>query len=355
MELFCALLTGVFLWLFLFHWHHAALARARDVAGPLLIEVTPALHSVQAGRPGRLRTVRILAVLFVFAWLGGIVLPSFRLDVLIACITAGFLELVFPPVWKNAPLELRDLGVIRRRQGHESPPGTIAFTPWEELAGCKWCETLPDRYLHARFLLLERSHLSTAQVETVTAAVGRRVPVFDVDGKLLAEPDASIRPRDALLPPQGSRHLRFQFNLQSLMLLMVVVSCAASCWGVHDRSLQPQREALAQLGAFRPMVVYDGDNVWWVKFNTCKLKPGDSDLIHLQRLRDLKVLDLVGAPVSDAGLRQLYPIKTLIQVSLSNTQVTQQGVEDLKRALPNASISWSPSPPPPVTTPVGKR
>jgi hypothetical protein len=133
--------------------------------------------------------------------------------------------------------------------------------------------------------------------------------------------------------------------------LMVVISCAASCYGMHYRSLQPQREAIAQLAVFRPTVDQLGDEVRSVDFTACKVKPGNSDLIHLGRLPNLESLCLDGSPISDAGLQHLYPLKTLTRVSLSNTQVTQKGVDDLKHALPAATIRWSPPTPPTPTAP----
>jgi hypothetical protein len=48
MELFCALLTGFFLWLFLFHWHRTSLARAHEMAGAFLLGVRPAGDVVPA-------------------------------------------------------------------------------------------------------------------------------------------------------------------------------------------------------------------------------------------------------------------------------------------------------------------
>ena len=353
MELFCALLTGFFLWLFLFHWHHSALARAREVAGELLINVRHTRYVVQAGRPGRLGFLRSFLGLFVVVLLVETFLRAIWLDVLVAGIVCILLELAFPGFRKNAPLELRERGVIRRKQSDEDRPGCLAFTPWEEIAGCKWCVKLPDRYVDGRFLLLERYSFSTEEVEGITAAVGRFVPVFNVYGKRLVKPEAAVRAKETVLPRQGGGDLRFQFTLQSLMLLMVVVSCAASCYGIHYRRLRPQREAVAQLQAFKPNVTYVGDSVSGLDFMGCKAKPGDEDLICLKRLQDIGSLHLDGSPISDAGLKHLYPLKSLKTVSLSSTKVTQKGVDDLKRALPNVKILWSPPPPTPTAGPVG--
>jgi hypothetical protein len=353
-ELFCALLTGFFLWLFLYHWHHAALARAREIAGALLIEVPAAQQLAKTTREQR--TVAIgaslllaIAFVFLFPWSQIAALGLFSSDIMVACLALCLLQLAFPPFRKDAPLELRERGVVRRKQSYENYPGPLAFTPWEDIAGCKWYDGLPKHYVHTRVLLLDRSGLSAAEVEAITAVARRFVPMIDADGNVLAGPDSA----DAGLRRRGAGGLRFQFNLQSLMLLMVVVSCAASCYGIRYRRAQPQREAIAKLETFHPIIHEVGGDVWSLDFKACTMKPGDDDLTCLEKLRNLNSLDLDGLPISDAGLRHLYPLKTLTSVSLLNTQVTQKGVDDLKRALPNTRISWYPPTAPVVKPPVG--
>ncbi|MBT7170620.1 MAG: hypothetical protein HN909_02495, partial [Phycisphaerales bacterium] len=59
----------------------------------------------------------------------------------------------------------------------------------------------------------------------------------------------------------------------------------------------------------------------------------------LAGLTGLVELDLLGANVSDEGLKHLHPLTNLIQINLSGTNVTPAGVAALKKALPKASIS----------------
>jgi len=40
-------------------------------------------------------------------------------------------------------------------------------------------------------------------------------------------------------------------------------------------------------------------------------------------------------------LKYLYNMKTLQYVTLSNTQVTRKGVDDLKQAIPKADVFWN--------------
>jgi len=352
MELFCALLTGFFLWLFLFHWHHAALARAREVAGALLIEVRVA---GEAARRARWETIRsTLFTLAIFLLLCPAVFRDSRtlhFDFFVACLLCCFLEMVFPSFRKYAlPLQLREHGVIRRKQSYENHPGRLIYIPWDEIAGCKWYDKLPERYVHTRHLLLERNGLTRAEVEAITAVAGRLVPVFDSDGKLLAGPESADDAADAVARQSGGR-LRFQFNLQSLMLLTIVVSCGASCYGINYRRFQPQRDAVSKLEALYPGTTILFNNIKSLDFSACTTKPSDEDLVNLEPLGELENLNLTGASVTDAGLKHLYPLKKLRMVTVSNTQVTQKGVDDLKRALPNTYISWSPPRPVPVVRP----
>ena len=126
---------------------------------------------------------------------------SFSADVLPAMLLWTFLANLIPPYRNDAPLEIREQGVVRRKQSYENRPGRLAFTPWSEITGCKWYDTLSPHYVHTRFLLLERS-IGTGDVEKVTAVVGRFVPVYDVDGKLIAGREAAS---DVVGAPRRSR------------------------------------------------------------------------------------------------------------------------------------------------------
>ena len=70
----------------------------------------------------------------------------------------------------------------------------------------------------------------------------------------------------------------------------------------------------------------------------------DAGLEHLNVLTNLQTLDvsggLFGRPqVTDAGLEHLRGLTQLRQLNLDDTQVTNEGVEKLKKSLPNCEIS----------------
>ena len=65
---------------------------------------------------------------------------------------------------------------------------------------------------------------------------------------------------------------------------------------------------------------------------------GDADLILLQRLKELRKLDLGDSKVTDAGLVHLKSLMGLRWLWLNGTQVTDAGVAELKKAIPNCDI-----------------
>jgi hypothetical protein len=166
-------------------------------------------------------------------------------DFLVAVITCVALETVFPPFRKDAPRELREHGVIRREQIYENSRLQLTFTPWEEITGCNWYDKMPEYRVHTKHLPLESDGLLPGEVAAITAVVARFVPVYNSKGKLLAEPESAEADVSASQSPRGGA-LIFQFNLQSLMLLTVLVSCAASCYGIHYRRIQSQRDAVVK-------------------------------------------------------------------------------------------------------------
>ena len=80
------------------------------------------------------------------------------------------------------------------------------------------------------------------------------------------------------------------------MLFVVVASCLASCYGMHYRRLQPQREAVAKLAALNPSVTEFNGVVVMLDFSKCSKKPTDADLAWLEPLEDLSSLDVSGRP-----------------------------------------------------------
>jgi hypothetical protein len=225
-------------------------------------------------------------------------------------------------------LEVREHGLLH---------GALWLMPWSDVVSCKWSSLPGNLLVQLRFSRAEMP-VPREQTDALTGVLGRFVPVYDADGALLTKPPADQRPAEVAPPRRSSRRYLLQFDLQFLLLLTVVVACAASCYGIRHRRMKPQWDSLARLETFHPRINRTGDKVWEVDFSSGTNKPTDDDLIWLESLDELHRVDLSGLPVTDAGLAHLRGLKNLRSVDLTNTRVTAKGVEELQRALPDAHI-----------------
>ena len=61
---------------------------------------------------------------------------------------------------------------------------------------------------------------------------------------------------------------------------------------------------------------------------------------NLAELKRLKRLSLVGAGLTDAGIRHLEGLTNLESLDLRKTKATKEGIERLQHALPTGGIVW---------------
>jgi len=64
----------------------------------------------------------------------------------------------------------------------------------------------------------------------------------------------------------------------------------------------------------------------------------DDGLKHVSRMRKLIMLELSGSNITDAGLAHLYKLSKLRQIFVNDTQVSEQGRQDLRSAIPGLSV-----------------
>jgi len=67
-------------------------------------------------------------------------------------------------------------------------------------------------------------------------------------------------------------------------------------------------------------------------------KGGDAGLDLVSKLRDLRLLRIHGAPVTDDGVTHLQGMNDLVRIELYGTDVTKEGVFRLQQALPTTTI-----------------
>ena len=72
--------------------------------------------------------------------------------------------------------------------------------------------------------------------------------------------------------------------------------------------------------------------------NTLQVR--DAGLVYLRDMTNLSELFLNGSSVTDAGLSHLKCLRGLTYVRLDDMGVSRSAVQELRRALPNAAVSW---------------
>jgi hypothetical protein len=139
---------------------------------------------------------------------------------------------------------------------------------------------------------------------------------------------------------EGLRHLRRLHNLKALELPL--------CWGVTDEGLK-DIGSLPRLDSLR----LESGNVTGAGFKHFKCKSRlrkvdlmkcwvtDEGLRELAEFPELEELILTcDYAVTDKGIQQLSPLKHLRELAVSDTQVTRDGAEELRRSLPDLLIVY---------------
>ena len=85
---------------------------------------------------------------------------------------------------------------------------------------------------------------------------------------------------------------------------------------------------IRELPRFRSLVLYNAP-------------VSDFGLERIEGLTELRTLSLVDTSVTDAGLEHLKALTELRELSLyRNSKITDEGVGELRQALPNCKITW---------------
>ena len=108
------------------------------------------------------------------------------------------------------------------------------------------------------------------------------------------------------------------------------------------RDMEPERNALAALQRFQPVVIFDETKsdrpAVGIRFHAnIDEKLTDDDLAHLKKVPHLRSLDLGSRHISDAGLESLKGLTELEGLDLRWNKVTAAGVVRLIKGLPTAN------------------
>ena len=135
-----------------------------------------------------------------------------------------------------------------------------------------------------------------------------------------------------------SKPARFQFSLKTLLLVVLLVSLPLSWLAFVRARVQRQRELLAPIQLFDPTPYWGAGYINSLSFPG-NPSPTDDDLSHVVVFTGLRFLFLDDcAEVTDAGLVHICKLKNLEYLKITGTQITPQGIEDLKRAFTDCDI-----------------
>ena len=104
----------------------------------------------------------------------------------------------------------------------------------------------------------------------------------------------------------------------------------------------PSQPTLAELNWVQGMVADDEFSAFYMHRNldlwhrACT----DDDLRHLRELPYVSNLDLEETHVTDAALVHLHGLHKMKTLKLRGTKVTAEGVERLRKALPDCKVRW---------------
>ena len=317
MELFAALLTGILSGGFFLYLHVGRFSRSRQQAGTLLYQ------SLARFWMSRSRYYLILFVIFLLPSLLSISTPFF---VFINTFGSCCLAIFFWTASRGP--ELREQGILLPFNG-------LSLIPWDQVWYCKW---LVDRHtlLVMTGLKTEKLKIMPEHADQVSEILVQRVRLFDANNNAL-NPDFDP-PKPASSETVQPIRVPFQFDLRTLLLLMVVASAASAWLGIHLRTQWREQAVLEKLAQFNPSVTKRNNRVYTLCFTQSKSGPTDNDLQPLAVFGKLQVLNLSNTPITDNGVIYLIRLHGLKALHLKNTQITDEGIRRLQEALPETMI-----------------
>jgi hypothetical protein len=114
-------------------------------------------------------------------------------------------------------------------------------------------------------------------------------------------------------------------------------------WPKHERAFTGRSWVIGDLGRFSESEMTHLEDLRQLEdLDLRYLKIADASLKHVAGLTQLRRLVLEGTQVTDAGLDCLKGLQHLETLRLENTKVTSAGVRHLREALPHCRITYLP-------------
>lgn len=137
---------------------------------------------------------------------------------------------------------------------------------------------------------------------------------------------------------------RFQFSLRALLIVMLLVAISLA-WFAQRRDRILEEAAISRVLSKGGMIGGGADHtvteiVFAGQRGDVDLAANlrDADLDALRAFPRLEKLDLRGRPITDAAVPLLSRLRTLRTLKLAGTNVSDDGINCLRTALPGCSI-----------------
>lgn len=217
----------------------------------------------------------------------------------------------------------------------------IGFIRWEKICYCRYTSGKKNNIVIVRHRYFGNRRFWVRDFHVATAVLGKFVEVRDKAGKVIAAPADDRSPEQAgnSSRKMTARFFPFQFDLTTIILLMLVVASASSWYGYHQARFRPQMDAVGRLSQYRPYVFYRDADVQSLDFDPANKPPGDEDLAVFESLPEIKMIGVHGPFITDAGLVHLRSAFQLRYLNLSNTAITGAGLINLKPLTQLKSLS----------------
>jgi len=153
-------------------------------------------------------------------------------------------------------------------------------------------------------------------------------------------------PPDTAQPPRR----RFRYSLRTLLLVMAAVSIVMGWFTARMKEARRQQAAVATIVSLSGLVIYDdqpddladaptpsrvprwlrnrlGDDFFRTAVHVVAFN--DATMEAVPELPEIRRLDFVGSPATDAGLAYASGLSRLEELNLSDTHITDAGLKHL--------------------------
>jgi hypothetical protein len=324
LEYFCAFLTGIAYWYWLFRATRTKIAESRREAGELLFKSeNKRLYQALVA----LYLSPMIVLLGFYLWLDMPLLPMHMF-----MFTIMMLPAIQMPMGKMK-LEIHERGLIA--MGKTRWP----YLPWEDILYCQWIRS-KKRLAIFRLASSHKIRLGPQQAEQAIAVLGRFVEVRDEQGEILHAGPPKPEENQADVGRKKTRFRNpFQFSILSMLLLTLVVASASSWYAVAQEYSRLQQQALDALGDFSPSNSSWGPVTFLTISNTPR-KFADRDMVLLKPFHNLRYLILNQSDITDAAIPDLIGMRSLKYLSIFGTKITPEGVERLRKEMPKTDITY---------------